>query len=249
MPAVVTTNFTVSGLSKSTATALDRKAKRQGMTVDEYLRELIVEDLELDRVAATKTFAELAMPFQKALAGLSDSDLDALSRAKREEKAVTAIHLPIRVVLDTNVILRAMVNRASPSRDVVTACETRKAIAILSDPVLDEYRRVLTRLRERDESITPLEIQAQLRKLQYLGEYVRHVRASFVFPRDPTDEKMIELAIEAGATHILTYDADLLSLPTSRSDAGKRFRQRLRAVSVMKPEELIRDHPELFVTP
>jgi putative PIN family toxin of toxin-antitoxin system len=153
---------------------------------------------------------------------------------------------PIRIVLDTNVLLRAMMNRAIRSRDVVMACEVRKAICILSKPLLDEYRRVLAHLQERDESITQFAIQAQLRKLQYLGEYVRQVRASFLFPRDPTDAKLIELAIEADATHIVTYDADLLSLPTSRKEAGKRFRQRLRGVSVTRPEELLRPHPELL---
>lgn len=153
---------------------------------------------------------------------------------------------PLRLVIDTNVLLRAMVNRASRSRDVVTACEERRAIALTSKPVLDEYRRVLGHLQERDGSITPLAVQAQLRKLQYLGEYLRQVRASFSFRRDPTDAKLIELAIEANATQIVSYDADLLSLPTSRSDAGKRFRQRLRGIEVLRPEELIRNHPRLL---
>ena len=106
-----------------------------------------------------------------------------------------------------------MVNRASRSRDVVTACEARRAIALTSKPIVDEYRRMLAHLQERDPSITLFEIQAQLRKLRYLGDYLRQVRASFPFPRDPTDAKLIELAIEAAATHIVSYDADLLSLP------------------------------------
>jgi predicted nucleic acid-binding protein len=77
---------------------------------------------------------------------------------------VTETRSPIRIVLDTNVLLRALINRASRSRDV-------------------------------------------------------------------------------------TYDTDLLSLPTSRREAGKRFRQRLRGVSVERPEELIRQHPELLAPP
>jgi putative PIN family toxin of toxin-antitoxin system len=139
-----------------------------------------------------------------------------------------------------------MINRASPSRDIIMACERRTAIAILSKPLADEYRRVLMHLQDRDERITPYEIQAQLRKLRYLGEYLNRVTVSFPFPRDPTDAKLIELAIAADATHIVTYDADLLSLPTSRREAGKRFRQRLRNVCVTRPEDLIRQHRELF---
>ena len=80
MPFLALTEFTVSGLSKSTASALGKKARRRGLTVDAYVKELIAEDIELDRIARTKTFAELSKPFQKALAGLSDSHLDALAR-------------------------------------------------------------------------------------------------------------------------------------------------------------------------
>jgi putative PIN family toxin of toxin-antitoxin system len=162
---------------------------------------------------------------------------------------VTKADSPIRLVLDTNVMLRALANRASASRRVVAACEARRAIALLSKPVLDEYRLVLAHLPERDDSITVFDIQAQLRKLKYLSEYARHARASFVFPRDPTDAKLIELAIDAGATHIVSYDADLLSLPESRGDAGKRFRQRLGGASVVRPEELIRQYPATFAPP
>jgi len=122
---------------------------------------------------------------------------------------VIAPHSPIRLVLDTNVLLRALANRASVSRRVVAACEARRAIALLSKPVHDEYRLVLFHLPERDDSITLFDIQAQLRKLKYLSEYFRNVRASFVFPRDPADAMLIELAIDAGATHIVSYDAEL----------------------------------------
>ena len=80
MFSLLTRQFTVSGLSKSMAIALGVKAKRRGMTVDAYLKELIAEDIELDRIAKTKSFTELAMPFQRALAGLSESDLDSLAR-------------------------------------------------------------------------------------------------------------------------------------------------------------------------
>jgi putative PIN family toxin of toxin-antitoxin system len=149
-------------------------------------------------------------------------------------------------VLDTNVLLRSLVNRASNSRAIVTACELRKCVMLSSKPLLDEYRRVLKYLRERDESITSFQIEALLRRLRYIGEYSQVVKASFEFPRDPTDAKMIELAIEARATHLVSYDGDLLSLPTSRTDAGKRFRQRLRGLWVGRSEDFVRNHPNLF---
>lgn len=182
----------VERISKSTVSALGKNARRRGLTVDAYLKALVAEDIELDRLARTKTFAELTIPFQKALAHLSELDLDALARPKLAN------------------------GRRGPSK--------RSRIELNGD-----------------------KIQALLRKLRYFGDYHhRRIRVSFPFARDPTDAKLIELAIESHATHIVTYDADLLSLPGSPGDAGKRFRQRLRSVEVVRPEELIRQIPENF---
>lgn len=151
----------------------------------------------------------------------------------------------IRVVLDTNVVLRALANTSSQSGRIVRACEERRAIILLSKPLVDEYRRVLAHLIERDGSITTYHIEAVLRRLSYVGEYTRHVRASFPYSRDPTDSKLIELAIDGQATHIVSHDHDLLSLPKSRGEGGKRFRQQLRGVMVTLPDALLRQHPQL----
>jgi hypothetical protein len=69
------------------ASAVGRKARRQGMTVDQYLKELIADDVELDRIARTRSFAELAVPFEKALFRLSEQDLDALARPRLRNAA------------------------------------------------------------------------------------------------------------------------------------------------------------------
>lgn len=152
---------------------------------------------------------------------------------------------PVRIVLDTNVLLRALANPNGSSGKLIQACESRRAIALMSQPVWREYQDVLMRIAKLDEKFSTQDLQLMLRKLRYLGEFVSSVHSRFSLPRDPTDAKMIELAIELKATHIATYDADLLSLPRSRSDAGKRFRQRLKHVQIVTPEMILRDHPHL----
>ena len=134
----------------------------------------------------------------------------------------------------------------SPSGQLIASCEERRAVAILSRPVIDEYRRVLSHLIERDAAITQFQIESLLRKLRYFGDYLRIGNATFSFSCDPTDAKLIELAIDGGTTHILSYDRDLLSLPRSRGDAGKRFRQRLKGVAVLTPQLLILQNPQLL---
>ena len=84
MASMTVIDLVIHGLQKSQAIALRRKAERLGLTSEDYVRDLIASDLELDRAAA-KSFQELAAPFQKSLAGLSDDDLDSLSRPGRRK--------------------------------------------------------------------------------------------------------------------------------------------------------------------
>jgi hypothetical protein len=54
-----------------------------GMTPAKYLRQLIEDDLALDRKAASTSFEELAKPFQKAFEGVSEEELDRIVDAAR----------------------------------------------------------------------------------------------------------------------------------------------------------------------
>lgn len=141
-----------------------------------------------------------------------------------------------RIVIDTNTLLRGIVSRRSAAAKLLTAALNRSAIPLLSKPVLDEYRAVLTdtELQGRFPDLSPARVALTLNRIVYVAEVTRKPRARFTYQRDPDDEKFIELAIELHATHIVSADKDLLSLPFSRSDAGKRFRQRLPNVLVLE---------------
>jgi hypothetical protein len=82
MAAITSNQLIIHGLQKSQASALRKKAQRLGLTPEDYVRDLIAADLELDHAASTKSFAELAMPFQKSLSGLSDEELDKIARPR-----------------------------------------------------------------------------------------------------------------------------------------------------------------------
>jgi uncharacterized protein len=149
-----------------------------------------------------------------------------------------------RVVLDTNVVVRALINSRSASGRVLKACERRLLVPLLSKSVLSEYRAVLTepRIAERYPGLDDHSIRAALERLSYVGDLVRRVTARFEFRRDPKDAKFIELAITARATHLITTDDDLLHLIGGRDDASKRFRQRLPSIEVLLPEEFVSRH-------
>jgi hypothetical protein len=75
---MTTMTFRIKDIPQRRASAIKRRAQQLGVTEDSYVRQLIEEDLELERKARTMTFAEIAAPFQKAFAGVSDEELDRL---------------------------------------------------------------------------------------------------------------------------------------------------------------------------
>lgn len=150
---------------------------------------------------------------------------------------------PYRIVLDTNALLSGLADRNSAPGRVLEQCEKHHVLLLLSRPVQAEYRRVLgsAEMLRRNPQITHEAIELVLRRLRYVGEYVRHVNASFRFDRDRNDEAFIVLAIDGAASHLVTSDMDLLSLMTGHDDAARRFRQRLPGIRVLRPAAFLRE--------
>lgn len=149
---------------------------------------------------------------------------------------------PLRVILDTNVMLRGLVSSTSAAAEVLASADDRQFITLLSRPVIAEYREILLgeELTRRFPSLTRKRVETAIARLRFRGEYLRRVTERFHYPRDPLDAKFIELAIAGRATHLVTHDSDLLDLPHGRDDAAKRFRQRLPNLQVMESMEFIR---------
>ena len=102
-------------------------------------------------------------------------------------------------MLDTNILLRGILNFRSAAGRVVRVCEQRIVLLLLS----------------------------------------KAVATIFEYPRDPKDEKFVELAIYGGATHIVSADKDLLSLQTGHGDAAKRFRRRAALTRILEPKDFL----------
>ena len=150
----------------------------------------------------------------------------------------------LRLVLDTNVLLAGLVSESSASQKLVDALQSRKAIPLLSAPVMAEYRAVLLHpaLAARFANLTSRRVTLALIRLRYIADEYETSRVKFAFPRDPRDAIFVELAIAGAATHIVTLDSDLLALPAARNDAGKRFRQRLPGADILQPGAFLSRH-------
>ena len=151
-----------------------------------------------------------------------------------------------RVVLDTNILLRGLLDMRSASGRVTKACDQRIVLLLLSKPVFTEYRAILTEpaIVERYPELTAEKVEIALRRFRYVGELMRTIKASFDYPRDPKDEKFIELAIAGDATHIVSADKDLLSLAHGHGEAARRFRQRAPSTQVLDAKNFLQQLDE-----
>ena len=115
----------------------------------------------------------------------------------------------LRVVLDTNVVVSAMLFPASVPGQAFLYLARRGGL-IISESSMSELIDVILRSdfdrylgeEERVEFFSSLEQQAQLVEVTH----------SITACRDPKDDKFLELALSGRATHIITGDRDLLDL-------------------------------------
>jgi putative PIN family toxin of toxin-antitoxin system len=108
--------------------------------------------------------------------------------------------LPLRLVLDTNIVVSAALNAEGLQRTVLLVALTRPARLYVTEPVLSEYRIVLS----RPELKIRKGLQQQL--LRWVGD-----RAYMVSPsrqihaaRDPDDDKFLECADASRADYLVT---------------------------------------------
>jgi putative PIN family toxin of toxin-antitoxin system len=146
------------------------------------------------------------------------------------------------LVLDTNTVVRGMVNSSSASGIVLDGCQSHLYRLLLSKAVLAEYRRVLSdkTIRHLNPEISERHIERVLRRLKFISEYLSKVPMTFKLPRDPDDAKFLDLAIAGGATHIVTHDHDLLSLRNSHAETARRLRRRMPQMRIVTAQEFVK---------
>ena len=124
----------------------------------------------------------------------------------------------MRVVLDTNVFISAVLKRQSVPGMAAHVVERRGGLlkSLATERQLFEVaaRPYFTAL------IDPATL-AWLRKLMTAAEVITITEHTVVY-RDPTDDKFLELAVNGRADLIVTGDADLLALNPFRISQSSR---------------------------
>src|SRR4030042_209316 len=113
----------------------------------------------------------------------------------------------VRVVIDTNVLVSALINRGKPRRLLVYLLE--KHTVILSRQILAELADVLSREKFNvRSSYTERFLESLVRKSRIIP-----VSARFkIIPEDPDDDVVLNTAYCGRADYIITGDKHMLTL-------------------------------------
>ena len=108
---------------------------------------------------------------------------------------------PPRIVLDTNVIVSALLTPGAPRR-VVEMCRRGDCSVFLSDSILAEVAGVL----RRKLGWTGPQVLLALEELRAFSNVVVPATAVDIVKEDPSDNRVLECALECGAVCIVTGD-------------------------------------------
>jgi uncharacterized protein len=111
--------------------------------------------------------------------------------------------IPLRLVIDTNILVSAAIKPDGLQRTVLLLATTKPATLYISEAILAEYREVLTR--------PELKIRKGLRQqlLQLIRSKSHSVKPSraLLVTKDPDDNKFLECADAARADYLVTGNA------------------------------------------
>ena len=114
----------------------------------------------------------------------------------------------LRVVLDTNVLISAILFGGKP-RQVLGKAIRGEIRLCLSEPILEELKGVLQRSKI---DYSPEMIQFIITELTGIADFVSPSETIDVVLEDPEDNRILECAVEAKANYVISGDFHLLKL-------------------------------------
>lgn len=117
----------------------------------------------------------------------------------------------MRVLVDTNVLVRAVGRSNSPARELFIKLLDPPHVIIASNYLLDELRRVLEYPRvQRVHGLTPQEVGQYVREIEVIAEMVEVPSLlQFQVRHDPGDDPIIAAAVYGRADVLCTLDRHL----------------------------------------
>ena len=117
------------------------------------------------------------------------------------------------VVLDTNVVISALISPRGAPAQIYKAWQAGRFTYVTSPPLLDELARALSYARIRKFLTWNDEERGEfLEALAYAAKLVIPTIKLNVVSDDPDDDRVLEAAVTADVSHIVTGDRHLLAL-------------------------------------
>ena len=150
-------------------------------------------------------------------------------------------------ILDTVTYLQATFNPLGSAGQLINFIKENQVSIYISGETFNElkstlYKNPLWEKRGSSQTKKIEQIELFLNEILKVAEKIDPVPNKFYYPRDPKDEKIINLAIETGSD-IVTRDKDILSLQNPVSTEEKKEANRLKEIapdlSILSPEEAL----------
>jgi len=139
----------------------------------------------------------------------------------------------MRIVLDTNILVRANIKARGPARDLLLHIAYGDHVLITSPFLLRELERALPYPRlQKLWGLSSRDIQEQVQFVEKISELVHPVMEEPVVLKDPKDDPVVYAAICGKAEALCTLDRDFLE-PEVVAFC------RLRGVSILNDVELL----------
>ena len=108
--------------------------------------------------------------------------------------------IPLRLVIDTNIVVSATLKPDGLQRTVLLLATTKPATLYVSEAILDEYRDVLSRPELKIRKALRIQILQFIRSRMHVVKSSRSLHVT----RDPDDNKFLECADAARADYLVT---------------------------------------------
>jgi uncharacterized protein len=145
------------------------------------------------------------------------------------------------VVADTVIFLQASINETNVASSFLRRVEAGEVTLCISRLMMEEIRDVLSRpeIRAKNARLSDEALEEFIRSVEENALLIDPLPAHYQYERDPKDEHVLNLAIEAKAQYIISRDNDLLDLMDSSRPAGSEFQRQHPDITILGPGEFI----------
>lgn len=149
----------------------------------------------------------------------------------------------MRVVLDTNILARALVAPDGPARQVLLRLFEGPHVVIQSEAMLEELARVLRYPRlQKLHHLADADLDAFVDSVRRASEVVELAMVLEVVPHDSDDDSVVATAVFGEADVLCTLDRHLFALDVVAYLAAN-------GIQVLRDTDLLRQLGEVFGDP